>query len=128
MDFKALVIGTKITSATNTSGGLNSSTGKSDLGVVYLASLRNEDGGEDFSTLAVLRVWGGLEVLKSLLFESFWDKKLISFLSISVIVSSLYSQQGIEFASQMFRFEASANSKLSLIFRLMAVLKLAVLC
>ncbi|KAM7540143.1 hypothetical protein Aperf_G00000030344 [Anoplocephala perfoliata] len=61
VDFKALVIGSKMTSATN--------TGKSDFVVVYLASLRNEGGEEDFSTLAVLRIWGGLEryCLKSVL-------------------------------------------------------------
>ncbi|EUB57235.1 NMDA receptor-regulated protein [Echinococcus granulosus] len=60
VDFTALVIGTKNISASNSSR-LHHTGEKSELSVVYLASLRSEDGEEDFSTLAVLRIWGGLE-------------------------------------------------------------------
>ncbi|CDS40580.1 breast cancer type 2 susceptibility protein [Echinococcus multilocularis] len=60
VDFTALVIGTKNISASNSSR-LHHTGEKSKLSVVYLASLRSEDGEEDFSTLAVLRIWGGLE-------------------------------------------------------------------
>uniref|UniRef100_A0A5K3FA68 BRCA-2_OB1 domain-containing protein n=1 Tax=Mesocestoides corti TaxID=53468 RepID=A0A5K3FA68_MESCO len=54
VDFTALVVGSKTTSSSTTDS-------KSDLGVVYLASLRGSDGAEDFTTLGVLRIWGGLE-------------------------------------------------------------------
>ncbi|KAL5112550.1 N-alpha-acetyltransferase 15 NatA auxiliary subunit [Taenia crassiceps] len=60
VDFTALVVGTKTISALNSSG-LHHTVERSELSVVYLASTRNEDGEEDFSTLAVLRIWGGLE-------------------------------------------------------------------
>nr|CDS33775.1 Loss of heterozygosity 11 chromosomal region 2 [Hymenolepis microstoma] len=64
VNFTAFVVGTKTTTSATTKisvGGTNTFKGGSDLGVVYLASLRGEDGEEDFSTIAVLRIWGGLE-------------------------------------------------------------------
>lgn len=61
VDFTALVVGAKTISALNSSR-LHHTGERSELSVVYLASMRNEDGEEDFSTLAVLRIWGGLEV------------------------------------------------------------------
>ena len=60
-DFAALVIGIREVPSKNIP---KSSTNeeRSELSVVYLASLRGKDGEEDFSTMAVLRIWGGLEV------------------------------------------------------------------
>ncbi|VDK41883.1 unnamed protein product [Taenia asiatica] len=60
VDFTALVIGSKTISTLNGSR-LHHTGERSKLSVVYLASIRNEGGEEDFSTLAVLRIWGGLE-------------------------------------------------------------------
>ncbi|KAL5960859.1 hypothetical protein TSMEX_011391 [Taenia solium] len=60
VDFTALVIGAKTISTLNGSR-LHHTGERSKLSVVYLASIRNEGGEEDFSTLAVLRIWGGLE-------------------------------------------------------------------
>ncbi|VDO10343.1 unnamed protein product [Rodentolepis nana] len=68
VNFTAFVVGTKTTTSATTrisggggGGGSNTFKINSDLGVVYLASLRGEDGEEDFSTIAVLRIWGGLD-------------------------------------------------------------------
>lgn len=69
VDFKALVLGVKKAvfppgaPAGNAVHDVQSLTNnRSDLDVVYLASLRSEDGEEDFSCIGVLRIWGGLDV------------------------------------------------------------------